>query len=221
MSTHTIQLSSAVRDYLLSTTVRESKALAVIREQTAALPGARMQTSPEQGQLLGLIVELMGARRCLEVGVFTGYSALAVAEALPDDGLLVACELDPEYARVAQGHLDAAGVSDRVDLRVGPALQTLDGLIEGGEAESFDFAYVDADKVHYDAYYERALKLVRPGGLVALDNMLWGGSVADPENVQESTQAIRAVNAKVGRDPRVTVSLVPIGDGLLLARRRS
>jgi predicted O-methyltransferase YrrM len=220
VSTHTIQLPPEVQDYLLRTTVRESVALAQVRKATAGLPGARMQTSPEQAQLLGLLVELLGVHRALEIGVYTGYSAVAVAEALPADGRLVACELDREYARVAGDHLAHAALSERVDLRVGPALETLAALPSEPGFVAFDLAYIDADKTNYDAYYERCLELVRPGGLIALDNMLWGGSVADPSDQQDSTQAIRALNQKVGTDERVTVSLVPIGDGLLLARRR-
>lgn len=221
MSTHTIQLPAALQDYLIRTTVRESPSLARVRKETAGLPGARMQTSPEQAQLLGLLVELMGARRALEVGVYTGYSALALAEALGPQGRLVACELDPEYARVAQEHFRHAGIEARIEMKLGPALDSLDRLLADGAADSFDLAYIDADKSNYDGYYERCLRLVRPGGIIALDNMLWGGSVADPDNQEPSTQAIRAVNVKVGTDPRVTVSLVPIGDGLLLGRRRT
>lgn len=218
MSSRTNQLSPELRRYILETTVRESEHLARVREATAALPNAGMQTSVEQGQLLGLLVELIGAKSVLEIGVFTGYSALALAEAVGSEGRIVACELSPDYAETARQHIEAAGLLERVEIHVGPAATTLERLV--ARRDRFDLAYIDADKTGYDAYYERALELVRPGGLIALDNMLWGGSVADPENRKPDTLAIRALNEKVGRDPRVTPSLVPIGDGLLLARRR-
>lgn len=219
MSTRTNQLSPEVHRYILDTVVRESAHLAAVRAETADLPGARMQTSPEQGQLLKLLVELTGARTVLEVGVFTGYSALALAEAVGPEGRVVACELDPDYAESARQAFDRAGVLERVEIHVGPAAETLDRLVGSG-AGTFDLAYIDADKTGYDVYYERSLQLLRRGGLIALDNMLWGGSVADPANREPDTEAIRALNAKVGGDARVTPSLVPIGDGLLLARKR-
>ena len=219
MSPRTNQLSPEVHRYILDTTVRESEHLARVRAETAPLPGARMQTSPEQGQLLKLLVELTGARTVLEVGVFTGYSALALAEALGPEGRLVACELDPDYAERAREAFERADVLERVEIHVGPAAETLQRLV-GSQSGTFELAYIDADKTGYDTYYERALELLRPGGLIALDNMLWGGSVADPTNTKPDTEAIRALNDKVGRDPRVTPSLVPIGDGLLLARKR-
>jgi len=219
VSARTNQLSSEVHRYILDHTVRESDQLARVRAETASLPGARMQTSPEQGQLLQLLVELIGARVVLEVGVFTGYSALALAEAVGAAGRVVACELDPDYAEQARDAFERAGVLERVEIHVGPAADTLSRLATT-QSGRFDLAYIDADKTGYDTYYERSLELLRPGGLVALDNMLWGGSVADPSNTKPDTEALRALNQKIGRDPRVTPSLIPIGDGLLLARKR-
>lgn len=220
MSTRSIGLSDDLHEYLVRVSVREHPVLARLREETQKLPLARMQISPEQGQFMALLVELMGARRCLEVGVFTGYSALAVALALPEDGRLVACDVNPEWTAIARRHWADAGVADKVELRLKPAIETLEELIAGGQAGSFDLAFIDADKESYDAYYERSLVLLRPGGLVAVDNALWSGDVADDSVQDADTRAIRALDAKVGCDPRVTPSLVPIGDGLLLARKR-
>jgi predicted O-methyltransferase YrrM len=220
MSARTLNLDTRLYDYLLAVSVREPRVLADLREETARLPNAGMQISPEQGQLLGLLVELVGARRCLEVGVFTGYSSTCVALSLPEGGSLVACDVSAEYTEVARRYWRRAGVEQRIDLRLAPALATLDGLIAEGAAQSFDFAFVDADKENYLGYYERCLTLLRPGGLVAIDNVLWGGSVADPRNTAPSTQAIRALNDRVCADERVSISLLPIGDGLFLARKR-
>jgi caffeoyl-CoA O-methyltransferase len=194
--------------------------LVELREETAQLPGAGMQISPEQGQFMRLLVELIGARRTLEIGVFTGYSSLCVAQALPPDGELVACDVSEEYTAIARRYWHRAGLAQRIRLELGPALSTLDRRIAAGESGSFDFAFIDADKENYQGYYERCLQLLRQGGLVAIDNVLWGGSVADPENQKSSTLAIRALNALLKDDPRVSVSLVPIGDGLFLARKR-
>jgi caffeoyl-CoA O-methyltransferase len=220
MSARTISLDAKLYDYLLAVSVREPRVLAELREETALLPSAGMQISPEQGQLMRLLVELMGARRCLEVGVFTGYSSTCTALAMPDGGKLIACDVSAEYTDVARRYWRRAGVEQRIDLRLGPALETLDALIAGGQAASFDFAFVDADKESYLGYYERCLTLLRAGGLLAIDNVLWGGSVADPTVTSPSTQAIRALNEHIQRDERVSISLVPIGDGLFLARKR-
>jgi caffeoyl-CoA O-methyltransferase len=184
------------------------------------MPAAGMQISPEQGQLLRLLVETIGARRCLEVGVFTGYSSTCVALSLPAGGRLVACDVSAEYTDVARRYWRLAGVEGRVELRLAPALETLDGLLAAGDAGSFDFAFIDADKENYLAYYERCLDLLRPGGLLAIDNVLWDGSVADPSNTAASTRAIRVLNERLRGDERVSISLVPIGDGLFLARKR-
>jgi caffeoyl-CoA O-methyltransferase len=191
-----------------------------LRDETAALPNARMQIAPEQGQFMALLGRLMGARRCLEVGVFTGYSSLAVALALPDDGRIVACDVSEEWTAVARRHWSAAGVAHKIDLRLAPALDTLEGLLADGEAGTYDFAFLDADKENYLRYYELALELVRPGGLIVADNTLWSGRVADPANDEASTVGLRRFNEQLHRDGRVDLSLVPIGDGLTLARKR-
>jgi predicted O-methyltransferase YrrM len=220
MSVATIAMTEALYGYLLSTTLREPELLARLRAETAALPSAGMQISPEQGQLMGLLVELMGARRALEVGVFTGYSSTVVALALPTDGKLVACDVSADWTDVARRYWQEAGVASKIELHVQPALQTLDALLASGQTGTFDFAFIDADKTSYDAYYERCLSLLRVGGLIAVDNTLWSGAVADDADQRESTRAIRALNAKIAADARVTASLVPIGDGLYLARKR-
>jgi len=191
-----------------------------LREETAKLPGAGMQISPEQGQLMRLLVELIGARRTIEVGVYTGYSSVSVALSLPDDGLLLACDINAEYTQIARRYWQRAGVEQRIQLELGPALTTLDRRIADGESGSFDFAFIDADKDNYQAYYERCLQLLRRGGLIAVDNALWGGAVADPQDQKASTLAIRALNSKIGEDPRVSASLLPVGDGLFLVRKR-
>ena len=220
MSVATIAMTEALQSYLLETTLREPELLARLRRETAQLPSAGMQISPEQGQLMGLLVELIGARRALEVGVFTGYSSTVVGLALPADGKLVACDVSEEWTAIARRYWREAGVESKIELHVQPALLTLDALLERGEAGSFDFAFIDADKALYDVYYERCLTLLRPGGLVAVDNALWGGSVADPADKRDTTLAIRALNQKIVADSRVTTSLLPIGDGLHLARKR-
>jgi predicted O-methyltransferase YrrM len=220
MSVATIAMTEALYGYLLNTTLREPELLARLRRETAALPSGGMQISPEQGQLMGLLIELTGARRTLEVGVFTGYSSTVVALALPSNGRLVACDVSEEWTNIARRYWREAGVESKIELHVQPALQTLDALLVAGEAGSFDFAFIDADKTAYDAYYERCLTLLRPGGLLAVDNTLWSGAVADSSDQRESTRAIHALNVKMAADSRVTTSLVPIGDGLHLARKR-
>ena len=220
MSVATITMTEALYDYLLKTTLREPELLARLRHETAGLPSGGMQISPEQGQLMGLLIELIGARRSLEVGVFTGYSSTVVALALPPEGRLVACDVSAEWTDVARRYWREAGVESKIELHVRPALQTLDALLAAGDAGSFDFAFIDADKPNYDAYYERCLTLLRPGGLVAVDNTLWNGAVSDETDQRETTRAIRALNVKLAADSRVTASLVPIGDGLYLARKR-
>jgi predicted O-methyltransferase YrrM len=220
MSARTLGLDARLYDYLVATSVRESRVLAQLREETSTMPGAGMQISPEQGQFMRLLVELIGARRALEVGVFTGYSSICVASALPGDGQLVACDVSAEYTDVARRYWQLAGVEQKISLRLGPALDTLDQLIESGQSDAFDFAFIDADKENYLGYYERVLRLLRRGGLLAIDNVLWGGSVADPSNDKPSTLAIRALNERLAADERVSASLVPIGDGVFLARKR-
>jgi predicted O-methyltransferase YrrM len=220
MSNRTIDLTDSLYDYLLSVSLRETDLQRRLREETAALPMARMQISPEQGQFMAMLVRLTGARRVLEVGVFTGYSSLAVALALPKDGRIVACDVSEEWTAVARRYWAEAGVADRIELRLAPAVDTLDALLEGGAAGTFDLAFIDADKTSYLDYYERALRLLRPGGLVMTDNTLWSGRVADPEVGDADTVALRHYNEHLHRDTRVDLSLVPIGDGLTLARKR-
>jgi predicted O-methyltransferase YrrM len=178
-----------------------------------------MQISPEQGQFMALLVKLIGAKKTLEVGVFTGYSSLVVALALPADGKIVACDVSEEYTSVARRYWQQAGVADKIDLHIAPALETLDNLLTAGERETFDFAFIDADKGNYDNYYERCLELIRPGGLIAIDNVLWSGKVADTEIQDNQTNKIRALNRKLHEDSRITLSLVPIADGLTLAMK--
>lgn len=220
MSRASIGLTTELSDYLRGVAVRDSALRQRLRAETAKMPGAGMQISPEQGELMALLIRLMGAKRCIEVGTFTGYSALVVAEALPADGRLIACDVNADTTAVARRYWHEAGVAHKIDLRLGPARDTLDALIAKGEAGRFDFAFIDADKPNYDAYYERLLTLLRPGGLVAIDNVLWGGAVADPAKVDENTNAIRALNRKIHADARVTCCMLPVGDGLTLARKQ-
>jgi predicted O-methyltransferase YrrM len=219
MSPRTLPISDRLQDYLLSVGVREHPALRELRRITDTLPDGGMRSSAEQAQLLAFLIGLMGARRVLEIGCFTGYGTLAMALALPPEGQIVTLDVNDEWAAIGRRHWRAAGVAERIDLRLGLALDTLDRLLAEGAAGSFDLAYVDADKKLYDAYYERALALVRPGGVVALDNVLWGGEVADPTNRDRQTQALRALNKKIHDDPRVTALILPVGDGLTLARK--
>jgi caffeoyl-CoA O-methyltransferase len=220
MSNRSIPLTDALYEYLLSVSLREPPLLLDLREETAALPQARMQISPEQGQFMALLARLIGARRCVEVGVFTGYSSLVVALALPDDGRIVACDVSERWTAIARNYWQAAGVDHKIDLRLAPALETLDALLADGQRSTFDMAFIDADKSQYLAYYERALELLRPGGLVLVDNTLWSGRVADLEVSDADTVALRHFNEVLHADARVDLSLVPIGDGLTLARKR-
>ena len=220
MSNKTIGLEDRLYDYLLSATLREAPALAQLRQATAEHAQARMQISPEQGQFMALLVQLMGAKKALEIGVFTGYSALTVALALPDDGRIVACDVNEKDCAIALPYWQKANVTHKIDLRIAPALDTLNELIATGESGTFDFSFIDADKSNYDNYYEKSLQLLRPGGLIAVDNTLWYGRVADPDVQDKRTNRIRALNEKVRDDERVTMSLLPVGDGLLLVRKR-
>ncbi|HET6655824.1 MAG TPA: class I SAM-dependent methyltransferase [Gammaproteobacteria bacterium] len=220
MSNRTINLNGELYQYLLDVSVREPGVLRRLREETGRLQNSNMQISPEQGRLLALLVQVMGARRCIEIGVFTGYSSLSVAMALPADGRIVACDVSEEYTDVARRYWREAGVEDKIDLRLAPALTTLDDMIDADEDRQYDFAFIDADKTHYGNYYERVLKLLRPDGLIAIDNTLWSGRVIDPSNEDEDTIAIREFNDKLYADERIDLSLVPIGDGLTLARKR-
>ncbi len=220
MTSKTLSLTEKIYTYFQAKSLREPAILRELREETAKLSNAQMQISPEQGQLMGLLIELINARKTLEVGVFTGYSALAVALALPEDGKIVACDLNEEWTAIAKKFWQSANVAHKIDLRIAPALETLDGLIANGEQASFDFAFIDADKQNYLNYYERCLTLLRRGGLLAIDNVLWYGDVADTSIQNPSTVAIRTVNDFVHQDERVTMSMLPIGDGVTLARKR-
>jgi len=220
MSNRSIELDDALYDYLTRHSLREPEILARLRKETAELPQSAMQIAPEQGQFMALLAQLTGTRIYLEVGTFTGYSALAVCLALPPDGRIVACDVSESFTSLARRFWEEAGVADRIDLKLAPAVETLDALIAEGRSGSFDFAFIDADKENYDTYYERALELVRRGGLVAIDNVLWDGSVVNADKQDPDTKAIRALNKKVHEDTRVDISLVPIGDGLTLARKR-
>ena len=220
MSRQTLGLDACLYEYLLSASLREPPALARLRAETAAHPRAGMQISPEQGQFMQLLLKLIGARRVVEVGVFTGYSSLAMALALPGDGRILACDISDEYTAIARRHWAEAGVTHKLELVIAPALATLEARLAAGEAGSYDFAFIDADKGGYPDYYERLLELLRPGGLIAVDNTLWSGAVADPADRSPDTVALREFNAQLHADERVDLSLLPIGDGLTLARRR-
>ncbi|MGF1486908.1 MAG: class I SAM-dependent methyltransferase [Prochloraceae cyanobacterium] len=220
MSNKTINLDDRVYNYLQSVSVRETEILRSLREETATHPMGKMQIAPEQGQFMAVLVKLMGAKKTIEVGVFTGYSSLVVALALPDDGKIVACDVNEEYTAIARRYWEKAGVANKIDLHLVPAIITLETLIAKGETESFDFAFIDANKSDYDRYYELCLQLIRPGGLIAIDNVLWYGKVADLEIQDNRTKIIRNLNEKIYLDDRVDVSLIPIGDGLTLAMKK-
>ena len=220
MANQTIGLSDDLAAYVREVGIREPDVLARLREETAALPRHNMQIAPEEGAFLAMLVELVGARRCIEVGTFTGYSSLAVALALPDDGSVLCCDVSEEWTSIARRYWDEAGVGERIELRIAPASETLDALIGAGEQATYDFAFVDADKSGYDGYYEQLLRLVRPGGLIAFDNTLWGGDVLDEDTDDEDTRALRALNAKLARDERISICLLPVADGVTLARKR-
>ena len=219
MSSHTLNLDDTVYEYLQSHSLREHPAQIALRSATRTHPHAVMQISPEQGQFMALLIRLISARRTIEVGVFTGYSALSVALALPDDGKILACDISDEFTRVGVPHWQAAGVAHKIDLQLAPAINTLDARLKAGEHGQYDFAFIDADKSSYDAYYERCLKLLRSGGLIAIDNTLWSGKVAAP-SADADTQALQALNIKLHHDERVDMSMLPVGDGLTLARKR-
>ncbi|AFY33721.1 class I SAM-dependent methyltransferase [Calothrix sp. PCC 7507] len=219
MTNQTLGLEQQLYEYLLSVSLREPEILTQLRQETAQHPMARMQIAPEQGHFLALLVQLLGAKKTLELGVFTGYSALVVALALPSAGKVVACDVSEEFTTIARRYWQQAGVADKIDLHIAPALETLDKLLQAGEADSFDFVFIDADKSNYENYYERSLQLIRPGGLIAIDNVLWSGRVADPQIKDNRTKKIRAFNQKLHQDQRVTLSLIPIADGLTLVRK--
>jgi len=220
MSSRNNYIQEHIYDYILDTSLRDAPLLERLRGETAKMPMGGMQISPDQGQFMALVVKLIGARRILEVGTFTGYSSLVMAQALPADGGIVACDVNEEFTAVARRYWAEAGVEDKLDLRIGPATETLSQMVAEGASGSFDIAFIDADKPNYATYYERSLELVRSGGLIMIDNVLWGGRPADTSEQDEATLAIRALNASLHDDERVDLSLLSIGDGLTLARRR-
>jgi predicted O-methyltransferase YrrM len=220
MSNKTFTLPDKLYRYLTENSLREAVILRRLREETSRQPMSRMQIAPEQGQFMQLLVRLLNVRQAIEIGVYTGYSSLAVALAMPADGRLIACDVSETWTAIARRYWQEAGVSGKIDLKLAPALETLDSLLAAGQAGQFDFAFIDADKANYLAYYERALQLVRSGGLIAVDNTLWGGAVADRRKKDEDTTAIRAFNRHVQQDARVDISLLPIGDGLTLLLKR-
>ena len=220
MSRRTINLDDNVYDYLLDISLRDTPVQKALRDETDNLEWARMQISPDQAQFMALLVRLINARKALEVGTFTGYSALSVAQAMPDDGVVVACDISEEWTSIGRRFWQQAGVAHKIELHVAPAAETLSSLIEDGQSGTYDFAFIDADKVNQLTYYELCMQLIHPGGLIAVDNVLWGGDVADPANHNEDTEAIRTFNQFISQDARVDISLVPIGDGLTLARKK-
>ncbi|MGE8352566.1 MAG: class I SAM-dependent methyltransferase [Pseudomonas protegens] len=220
MTARTLNLDAALYQYLLDVSLRETPLLRRLRDETQALPNARWQVAPEQGQFLALLIKLTGARRILEVGTFTGYSALCMAQALPDDGSLICCDIPGDYNATAHRYWEEAGVDQRIDLRLAPALETLAGLEQAGPLESFDLIFIDADKANYPAYLEFALRLLRVGGLAVFDNTLWSGRVLEANAVSEDTRAIQALNRALKDDSRIDLSLLPLGDGLTLCRKR-
>ena len=220
MSSRQVLMTADLHRYVVENSLREPEILARLRAETARLAHAGMQIGPEQGQLMALLAKLIGAKKCIEVGVFTGYSSLVVALALPRDGRIVACDISEEWTSIGRRYWAEAGVEHKIDLRLGRATRTLDELIGAGEAGTYDYAFIDADKPSYDAYYERILQLVRPGGLILIDNVLWSGAVADTQITDADTSALRQLNAKLHQDERVDMSLLGIGDGLMLVRKR-
>ncbi|CAN5568276.1 class I SAM-dependent methyltransferase [soil metagenome] len=213
-------IDERTHQYLLSTSIREPEVARRLREETQQLENAQMQIGPDQGQFMQLLVQLLGAKKTLEVGVFTGYSALWVALALPDEGRIIACDISEEYTAVARRYWQEAGIDQKIDLRLGPALETLDALLGVNQAGTFDFAFIDADKTNYQNYYERALELLRAGGLIAIDNTIWSGKVADSSVNDADTVAIRRLNEKLHHDKRISLSMLTVGDGLTLAMKR-
>lgn len=219
MSSTQIGLSESLAAYVSTVAYRESDAQRGLREKTAPMSYGVMQISPEQGAFMSILVKLMNARLCIEVGTFTGYSALAVASALPADGKIICCDVSDEWTDIGKPFWQQAGVADKIDLRIAPASETLDSLIADGMTGKVDFAFIDADKTGYDTYYEKLLTLLRPNGVIGIDNVLWSGAVVDPSDTDEDTVALRALNEKIARDDRVEIAMIPIGDGLTLARK--
>jgi len=220
LSSGDLTIGDGLWNYMRSVTLREPELLRRLREETAGFPNSDFQISAEQGQFMGLLMHLLGARRTIEVGVYTGYSSLATALALPPDGRIIACDINADWTSVAKRYWREAGVDGKIDLRLGPALATLDGLIASGQANQFDFVFIDADKTNYSNYYERALVLLRPGGLIGVDNVLWYGRVIDAAVDDPDTRAIRAFNERLHSDERVWLSMLPVRDGLTLAVKK-
>ena len=220
MSGKSIGLSDELHEYMLSVSHRESAVMKRLREETAEHPKAEMQIAPEQAQFFQFLLRLIGARRTIEIGVFTGYSALAAADVLPPNGEIVACDVSEQYTEVARRYWRRAGVADKIDLRIAPAAETLDALLDEGQAGTFDFSFIDADKESYDTYYERSLRLLRPGGVIALDNVFRDGRVLDSDVDDESVRAIQVLNEKLHTDERVDLTILPLADGVTLAMKR-
>ncbi|EKD75503.1 MAG: O-methyltransferase family 3 [uncultured bacterium] len=220
MSTRTLPLTDSLYAYLLQYSLREPPLFKELREETAKLPSSACQISPEQGQFMGLLIKLLNAKKAIEIGVYTGYSSLCVAQALPSTGKLIACDISEDWTQLAKHYWKLAQLENKIDFRLAPAADTLEKLLENNEQDSFDFIFIDADKENYSLYYEKSLKLLRKGGIIAIDNVLWDGAVADHSKQDSSTCAIRALNEKVLHDDRVDISLVPIADGLTLALKK-
>ena len=220
MSSSTIGLSNELRKYMLNVSFRDDEILRQLREETLTLKEAQMQISPEQGAFLSILTKILNAKKTLDIGVFTGYSSLVVARELPDDGLVVACDTSTEWTSIAKKYWKLAGVDNKVDLHLAPAKETLEKLIEDGQASTYDFSFIDADKINYQSYYENSLILLKPGGIIAIDNVLWSGQVIDQTDFEPATRAIRSFNEKLYQDNRVSISMVPIGDGLTLAYKK-
>jgi predicted O-methyltransferase YrrM len=220
MATRTLSMTDQLYEYYLSISLREPEVLTELRKETQKLSSHQMQIAPEQGQFMAFLIELISARKTLDIGVYTGYSALVVAMALPENGRVIACDTNVEWTKIAQKYWMRSGQHNKIELRIAPADETLQKLLEEGEQGSFDFIFIDADKKNYDIYYELSLKLLRPGGIIAIDNVLWEGQVADPSQNDPNTEAIRALNQKIVHDNRVSLSMLPIADGLTLVRKR-
>ena len=219
MSKRTLNLSDKLYDYILEVSLREAPLWAELRAETNRMPEAAMQISPDQGQFMSLLTRLIGAKRVIEIGTFTGYSALCFAQALPEDGLVVCCDVSEDFTAIGRRYWQRAGLAEKIELRLAPAGDTIDALLSEGAADSFDLAFIDADKENYERYFEGCLALLRPGGVILVDNVLWGGSVIDPAVDDADTKAIRALNRKLARHSEIELSLLPIGDGLTLARK--
>ena len=219
MSNKTLNLTDELYDYILQVSLRDAPVLKALREETAELTMSIMQISPEQGQFMRLMVQLIGARKGIEVGVFTGYSALSVAMGLPEDGQLIALDISEEWTNIGKKYWKQAGLDHKIDLRLGPAAESLQQMLAKGEAGTYDFAFIDADKENYDQYFEACLELIRPNGLIMIDNVLWSGDVADASKQDVDTSALRALNAKLVKDPRIDMSLLPISDGITMVRK--